>query len=35
LRTPPALKRRLRSAQERPVDCVDTVRYRLFECLDR
>ena len=35
LRTPPALKRRLREAQERPVDCVDTVRYRLFERLER
>ena len=35
LRTPPALKRRLRSAQERLVDCVDTVRYRLFERLER
>ncbi len=30
LRTPPALKRRLREAKERPVDCVDSVRYRLF-----
>ena len=35
LRTPPALERRLREAQERPVDCVDTVRYRLFERLER
>ncbi len=30
LRAPPALKRRLREAQERPVECVDTIRYRLF-----
>jgi hypothetical protein len=30
LRAPPALKRRLRAAQERPVDCVDTICYRLF-----
>ena len=31
LRAPPALKRRLRDAQERPVESVDTIRYRLFD----
>jgi hypothetical protein len=30
LRAPPALRRSIRDAQERPIDCVDTVRYRLF-----
>jgi hypothetical protein len=30
LRLPPAVKRRLREAEERPVEFVDTIRYRLF-----
>jgi hypothetical protein len=30
LRAPPTLKRRLREAHERPVESVDTIRYRLF-----
>jgi hypothetical protein len=30
LRLPAAVGRRLRAAEERPVDFVDTVRYRLF-----
>jgi hypothetical protein len=30
LRLPPAVRRRLREADERPVEIVDTVRYRLF-----
>jgi hypothetical protein len=30
LRLPVAVKRRLRNAEERPVEFVDTVRYRLF-----
>lgn len=30
LRLPAAVARRLRDAEERPVDFVDTVRYRLF-----
>jgi hypothetical protein len=30
LRLPPAVKRRLCAADERPVEFVDTVRYRLF-----
>ena len=31
LRLPAAVKRRLRAADERPIEFVDTVRYRLFE----
>lgn len=31
LRAPPALVRRLREATERPVELVDTVRYRLLD----
>jgi hypothetical protein len=30
LRLPAAVRRRLREAEERPVELVDTVRYRLF-----
>jgi hypothetical protein len=32
LRLPARVARRLREAEERPVELVDTVRYRLFEC---
>ncbi len=34
LRLPPAVRRRLLEAKERPVEFVDTVRYRLFAATD-